>query len=119
MPTTLGPDSRGAVDAETSEGLPATAEPEVVEGVLPRTAPFAFSMCGWAAAAADSTYGFAVACADARYSLPVAMADWTVAVMPPLAPLACVVPVAVVVLGMYDCARNQKRPGSREKFRHT
>lgn len=109
MPTTLGPDSRGAVDAETSEGLPATDEPEVVEGVLPRTAPFAFSMCGWAAAAADSTYGFAVACADARYSFPVAMADWTVAVMPPLAPLACV--VAVVVLGMYDYARNQTRPG--------
>ncbi len=104
LPTTLGPDSRGAVEAGTSEGLPDIDEPEVVEGVLPSTAPFAFSRCGWAAAAADSTYGLAVACADARYSLPVAIADWTVAPMPLPALLAWVVLVCEVwvVLGMYD-----------------
>ena len=68
MPTTLGPDSSGAVVAGTS-GCPVVDEPE--------TAAIAFSRWGCAAAVAESIYGFAAACAEARYCWPVAIADWT------------------------------------------
>ena len=90
LPTTLGPDSSGAVVAGTS-GWPVVDEPE--------TAAIAFSRWGCAAAVAESIYGFAAACAEARYCWPVAIADWTT---PPLVvPLVCVV-VEAPVPGRYD-----------------